>query len=237
MGLFSGLFAGPPPSEEEAERLLDEGRAALWRGEAKKAEEILERAERGHKKPAVARAYRSLARRMRTDFSGALKEADAAAALDPRCLEAQAARAAALLSLKKLVDACLAYNETSSRSPHDLAGHALRLLTVSLFAETIANAREDAEGLQLDFLLTPASRCAVRVFDGRAALGVEEAAAGSGTVVSLAVGAAFYFLGRLDEARKEWERASAAFPEGGRNAPIRLSLKVLMAAPNSRSLG
>lgn len=226
MGIFSRLFGGPAPSAEEAERLLDEGRAALWRGEAKAAEDLLERAARGHERPAVPRAYASLARRMRTDFNGALKGAEAAAALDPRCLEAQAARAAALLSLKRLVDACLAYNATSALAPHDRDGHALRLLTVALFAETIANAREDADGLQLDFRVTPAARCAIRVFDGRPALGVEEAAAGTGTVVSLAVGAAFYFLGRREEALKEWRRASKAFPGDG-NTPIRRSLQVL----------
>ena len=46
---------------------------------------------------------------------GALKEADAALALDADCLEAHAARATALLSLKRLIDACLAYRETTRR--------------------------------------------------------------------------------------------------------------------------
>jgi hypothetical protein len=174
---------------------------------------------------------------MRSDFRGALKEADAAIALDPQCLEAHGARAAALLSLKRLVDACLAYHETSRLSPHDRDGHALRLLLVALFAETIANSREDDEGLKLDFAVTPATRCAIRALDGRAALGVEEAAAASGTVAALAVGAALHFLGRGGEERAEWARAKEAFPDDGRNAPIRLSLKVLLADPSSRSRG
>jgi tetratricopeptide (TPR) repeat protein len=209
----------------------------LWRGEPAAARKLLARAARGHRRPAVPLAYESLSRRMRSDFKGALAAADEAAALDPECLEARAARAAALLSLKRLVDACLAYHETSRLSAHDRDGHALRLLTVALFAETIANSREDDEGLLLNFAVTPATRCAIRTLDGRPALGVEEAAAAGGTVVDLAVGAALYFLGRGDEARAEWTRAKEAFPDSGRNAPIRLSLKVLLAEPSSRSRG
>lgn len=227
MGIFDGLFGGPPPDATEAQRLLVSGRAALWKGDNAAAEKALARAARGHSRPAVPRAYLSLSRRMRQDFSGALKEADAALALDADCLEAHAARATALLSLKRLIDACLAYRETTRRPPFDVDGHALRLLMVALFAEAIANAREDAEGMTLDFVLTPASKCAVRTLDGRARLALDETArAPNSTMVEIALGAAYYFAG-FAAAREEWARASEAFPDVNSNAAIRESLRLL----------
>jgi hypothetical protein len=231
MGLFEGLFAGPAPDAPEAQRLLVAGRAALWKGDAAAAEKALTQAARGHARPALARAYLSLARRMDQDFPGALKDADAALALDADCSEAHAARAAALLSLKKLIPACLAYNEAARRPPHDLDGHALRLLMVALFAETIAAAKEDGDGLRLDFLLTPATRCAIRTLDGRARLALDETAnAPNSTVVEIALGAAYYFAG-FAAARDEWARAAESFPGDGSNAAIRESLRLLSRAP------
>ncbi len=231
MGLLDRLFPGPAPDNSEAQRLLASGRSALWRRENALAEADLARAARGHARPALPAAYLSLSRRMRADFSGALKDADAALTLDAQCLEAHAARAAALLSLKQLVPACLAYRETSRRAPYDLDGHALRLLMVALFAETIAGAREDDAGLTLDFLLTPATRCAIRTLDGRARLALEEAAgAANSTTLEIAVGAAYYFAG-LPAARDEWARAAAAFPDDGGNAAIRESLRLLSRPP------
>jgi len=233
MGLFDGLFAGAAPSAEEAEKLLAAGRAALWKGDAEGAGKALSRAARGHARPAVARAYLSLAERMDTDFDGALKAADAALALDGRCMEAHAARAAALLSLKRLVDACLAYREVTRSAPHDRDGHALRLLMVALFAETIADAKEDADGVRLDFQLTPAARCAIRTLDGRARLALDETArAENSTAVEIALGAAYYFA-EFGAARAEWARAAAAFPADGGNAAIRESLLLLSKTPGA----
>jgi len=227
VGIFDSLFGGPAPDAAQAQRLLVLGREALWKGDGAAAQKALSRAARGHARPAVARAYLSLARRMSQDFSGALKEADAAIGLDANCLEAHAARAAALLSRKRLIDACLAYRETTRRPPYDLDGHALRLLFVALFAEAIANAREDSEGMTLDFVLTPAAKCAVRTLDGKARLALDETArAPNSTMVEIAMGAAYYFAG-FDAAREEWARAAQAFPDGSANAAIRESLRLL----------
>ncbi|MBI3566003.1 MAG: hypothetical protein HY079_12455, partial [Elusimicrobia bacterium] len=201
-----------------------EGRAALWRGDAEAAVKALARAARGHRRPALARAYLSLARRRDEDFDGAQTEADAAVDLDASCLEAHAARAAALLSRKHLADACLAYRQVTKTAPHDRDGHALRLLMVALFAETIAAATEDADGVRLDFKLTPATRCAIRTLDGRARQALDETArADNSTVVEIALGAAYYFAD-FAASRAEWGRAAAAFPEDGGNAAIRESL-------------
>jgi hypothetical protein len=233
MGFFDELFAGPALGVDEAQRLFAQGRAALWRRDNAAAEKMLARAERGHPRRAAVRAYISLSRRMTADFSGALKDADAALALDAQCMEAHAARAAALLSLKRLVDACLAYRETTRRSPMDRDGHALRLLLVALFAETIAAAKEDDEGLQLDFLLTPATRCAIRTLDGRARLALDETAnAPNSTIVEIALGAAYYFAG-FAAARDEWARAVESFPGDGGNAAIQESLRLLSRAPTA----
>jgi tetratricopeptide (TPR) repeat protein len=227
MGFLQGLFAGTAPSAEEARTLFVKGRNALWMGEPDEADAAFARAARGPERRAAAMAYRSLALRMKTKFSAALKEADAALALDPECLEAYAARAAALLSLKRLVDACLAYREVTKKSPYDRDAHALRLLMVSLFAETIANAKEDADGMRLDFQVTPATRCAIRTLDGRAALGLQETARlANSTVAELAMGAAYYFAGS-DNASDEWARALEGFPDGGGNDAIRASLLLL----------
>ncbi len=227
MGLFDALFPGPPPSADEARALFVQGRNALWMGEPDEADKAFARAARGVARPAVAKAYRSLALRMKTEFGAALKEADAALALDPQCMEAHAARAAALLSSKRLVDACLAYREVPLKAPHDRDGHALRLLMVALFAETIANATEDADGFRLDFQVTPATRCAIRTLDGHAALGVQETARlANSTVAELAMGAAFYFAGS-ENAADEWARALEDFPDDGGNAGIRASLLLL----------
>lgn len=232
MGLLDGMFAGAP-DPAEAEKLLAAGRAALWKGEAKSAENALSRAARGHKRPAVARAYLSLAKRMETDFDGALKEAESTLKADSSCMEAHAALAAALLSLKRLADACMAYREVTRHAPHDRDGHALRLLMVGLFAETIAGAKEDSEGVRLDFQVTPATRCAIRTLDGRARLALDETArAENSTVVEIALGAAYYFA-EFGAARAEWSRAAQAFPSDGGNAAIRESLLLLSKTPGA----
>lgn len=230
MGIFESLFGGAPPSPEAAQALLIEGRAALWRGGTEAAVRALERSVRGHARPALVRAYLSLARRRGEDFAGALKDADEAVDLDASCLEAHAARAAALLSLKRLADACLAYRRVTKTAPHDRDGHALRLLMVALFAETIADSKEEGDEVRLEFRVTPATRAAIRTLDGRARLALDETArAENSTVLEIALGAAYYFAD-FAASRAEWGRALQAFPEDGGNDAIRESL-LLMSKP------
>jgi tetratricopeptide (TPR) repeat protein len=166
---------------------------------------------------------------MQLKFPAALQLAKKAIERDERCFEAYSALAAAELSLKRIVEATVAFDQSSPRVPFDLDGHALRLLTVALFAEAIANMVEDDEGLQIDFLLTPATLCVIRILDGDPHLGVKHAEMEDSVPAALALGAAYYFLGRPQRARSEWKRCESAFPADGRNAPIRLSLARLMS--------
>lgn len=229
MGFFDGLFSKPNP--EEAEGLLISGRAALWKGEQSAAVKELARAARGTGNRSLALAYLSMARRMGGKFEAAFSEAEAALVADPSCMEGYAARAVALLSLKRLPEACVDYQQVISLHPHDREGHALRLLMVALFIETILNAKEDESGFQLEFLITPATRCAIRTLDGRARLGLDELPPGENTSIAMAIarGAAYYFAD-FAACRSEWGSAAAALPEGGGTEAIRESLQ-LMSRP------
>jgi hypothetical protein len=230
MGVFGKLFGGAAPDAAEAERLLAEGRAALWRHACDAAEKALRRAAQGHARPALCRAYLSLARRMRPDAAGALAEARAALALDAACLEAHAALAAALLTNKELPEAGLAYYQVTQLEPHDRDGHVLKLLLVALFAEVMAHAQEDEDGMRLDFVLTPAVRCAVRTLDGRPRMAVDEAPFGEDSAVfAIALGVAHYLAGATAPARAQWARAAESMPHTPTGDSIRRSLALLSA--------
>ncbi len=192
--------------------------------------EPLSRAPSRAARPAAGLAYRSLAVRAGGDFTRALALTVEALELEPDCLEAHAARAAAMLSSRALGEACLSYRRTLASPAKDLDAHALRLLMTALLAETLAEAREDEDGLSLDFKITPASRCAIRVLDERPRLAVEEAATAENSVaLELALGAAFYFA-NSPEHKREWARAARAFPSAAANAAIRESLLALTSA-------
>jgi tetratricopeptide (TPR) repeat protein len=228
MGFFSRLF-GHAPDPAAGERALLEGRAKLWTGETAEAEKLLSHAVRAQPEPALALAYRTLLKRMKTQVPAALKDADRALAILPRCFEAHAARAVAFLTDRsRLPDAMAAYDEAGRHSPHDAEGHHLNMVVYLLFVEMLLNADERADEVILTFRLTPVTRGATRLLDGHPSLALEEFQAAEDSPLSLiGRGLALYRLGH-------WTAAAVAFQrvvpdlQAGIGDKYALSLKRLL---------
>ena len=146
---------------------LSSGIASLYSRKLQDAKGFLERAASAYHLPAVPLSYLALAYRTLGDLDMARDALSRAKDADDACFEAYAADSAVWLTWKDLSRALAAWREATRRKPHGLEGHFLNLLLFCLWAEALANSQEGPSGATLSFKLTPATRMAVLLLDGR----------------------------------------------------------------------
>jgi tetratricopeptide (TPR) repeat protein len=189
---------------------LKRGIDALFSRELEVAKLLLKEASSNSERPAVALSYLALVHRT----SGAVHLADAALekakSLDDKCFEAYAAESIVRLTQKDIPGTIAASHAASEHLAHDLEGHFLKLLLFCLFAEMISHSEEGPDGAILSFKLTPVTRTAILLLDGRPKDALKEPppTGDPGSLWSLARGLALYRNGDLKSAAKYIDAAS-----------------------------
>ena len=197
MGFMDRLF-GKADDPQAAPELFQEGRTKMWARQFGEADRLLGRAARHHRLPELPLAYRSLLLRAQKKTREAIQTADQGIKAAPSSFEAHAARCVALLTLPSDMESIVgAYDQATRLAPSDPDGHFLRLALFLLFYDMIRNAEETAQGVTLNFTLTPLTRMAIRLFDFQPEGAIEEVSnLPSSLVVELGLGLSYYRLGR-----------------------------------------
>jgi hypothetical protein len=165
---------------------------ALWRHDGQEAQRLVAD-ELAGPHAGVAWAYRSLSERMNASFEAALDSALKALELDNQSVECCFAVSVAFLSNREIENALLAHSRLKKAVVRDPGGHFFKALAFVLYAECIANMQEDANGMHMDFRLTPCARAASRILDGYPQLAHGELnTAEYGVLFELASGLAYF---------------------------------------------
>jgi tetratricopeptide (TPR) repeat protein len=227
MKFFDSLL-GRSPQRRDGEGDFQEGRSKFWSGDTDKAGRLLSAALEAGSPLALALAYRSLVKRAKLDVQGALDDAAQAVAADGNCFEAHAARSLALLTAANLPKAVQFFGSADERVPHDVEGHCLKLILHLLYTEMLVNSVETPDGAELNFKLTPTTRAATRLLEGRPELALQEISYGPETAMGYAArGLVLYRLGGFSAAAMALQVIADA-SQPGDGGKFRLSVKRLL---------
>ncbi|MCX5788794.1 MAG: hypothetical protein NTX64_09870 [Elusimicrobia bacterium] len=189
---------------------LKEGIDALYSRRLDEAKSLLQEAASKSERPAVAWSFLALAHRTAGALPLAHAALEKAKSVDDKCFEAYAAQALVRLTQKNIPGMLAASHEASRRLAYDLEGHFLKLLLFCLLAEMISHGEEGADGAVVSFKLTPVTRTAVLLLDGRPKEALKEPPppGDPGPLWALVHGLAVHRDGELKSAAKYIDAAS-----------------------------
>lgn len=147
--------------------LLKDGIDALYEARLDVAKSLLEQASLSCPRPAAALSYLALAHRTSGHLTQALDLLDRAKSKDPTSFEPHAAESIIRLTAKDISGVISSYHDSTKLLSADLEGHFLKLLCFCLFSEMFSNSEETPQGATVCFKLTPVTRIAVLILDGR----------------------------------------------------------------------
>jgi lipoprotein NlpI len=132
---------------EGVDELLRDARAALKQGEAKKAEELADRALKLDANHAPAHLLRGLARETRKDYAAAVADYDRALALDPKFAEAYNQRGSARFKQGDVTGSLADFDKFLELRPREAPGHWMRGISC-YYAGRFDEGRKQFEGYQ-----------------------------------------------------------------------------------------